>query len=166
MRLCLVRHGIAIERTADVPDAERPLEAAAIDRTRAALLGVMALFTPEVILTSPWRRAHETAAIAASIARLPRPVDCNTLANGDLARLLETLRDTEASAAMLVGHEPGLSRLASLLLTGDESALQVQLKKASAALIETDPEITPGQAVLLWVAQPAALRRIGRTLAM
>ena len=59
-------------------------------------------------------------------------------------------RRAEQSLA-LVGHEPQLSRLASLLCTGDEHALTLELKKSGAVAID-------GR-TLRWALPPKALRR-------
>ncbi|MBN9493234.1 histidine phosphatase family protein [bacterium] len=159
MRLCLVRHGIAVPRSPEIDDGERPLAPEAMDRTRAALAGLATLFRPEAILTSPLLRARQTAAIAAELCGLPRSIDCAGLATGDQAAVLGILRDADASAAMLVGHEPWLSGLTSLLLTGTEGRPMVQIKKGGALLIEADSLATPRSGVMVWLMQPGMLRR-------
>ena len=68
-------------------------------------------------------------------------------------------RRAEATVA-LVGHEPQLSRLASLLCTGDEHALTLDLKKGGAVLVD--------DGTLRWALPPKVLRgfadgRGGRT---
>jgi phosphohistidine phosphatase len=62
---------------------------------------------------------------------------------------------------MLVGHEPELSRLASLLLTGSIDGAHLVLKKGGCVAL-TIRALAPRTAVLEWLVTPRALRRIGR----
>ena len=68
MILYLVRHGIAVDRTdpKSPAEAERPLTARGVQKTREAALGFRALGAkPEVLITSPFVRAAQTAEIFA-----------------------------------------------------------------------------------------------------
>ena len=78
----------------------------------------------------------------------------------DTLRALRTI--VKGAHIVFVGHEPGLSRLASLLLTGSVDGVRIDLKKGGCiALTIRTP--APRAAVLDWVATPRVLRRIGRT---
>lgn len=66
---------------------------------------------------------------------------------------------TERSVAV-VGHEPHLSRLASLLCTGSEDELRLELKKGAAALLGFDGNVEPGTACLHWIVPPKILRAV------
>ncbi len=161
MRLCLVRHGIATARHADADDAERALTPASIPRTRAAMVGLATLFSPEIVFTSPLRRARQTATIATEVFGLPRAVVCDALASGQHAAVLAALRDADATTAVLVGHEPWLAALVSLLIGGSPGGPHMQIKKAGAALVEIPAPIEPGTGTLLWLLPPAVLRQLG-----
>jgi len=68
MILYLVRHGIATDRTdpQSPPDSERPLTAKGVQKSRQAALGLAETGAkPDVILTSPYVRAAQTAEIFA-----------------------------------------------------------------------------------------------------
>ena len=68
MILYIVRHGIAVDRTdpKSPPESERPLTAKGVQKTRAAALGLRALEAkPDVLITSPYVRAAQTAEIFA-----------------------------------------------------------------------------------------------------
>ena len=68
MILYLVRHGIAVDRNdpKSPPEPERPLTAKGVQKTRAAALGLQALGAkPDVLITSPYVRAAQTAEIFA-----------------------------------------------------------------------------------------------------
>lgn len=161
MRLCVVRHGIATERAAGVDDADRALTDASIPRTRAAIAGLATLISPEIVFTSPLKRAHQTASIAADVFGLPRAVECEALASGQHASLLATLREADASTVAIVGHEPWLSGLISLLVAGVTCPANLRLKKAGAALVEISQLLEPGTGSLLWLLPPTVLRQLG-----
>src|SRR6202790_1151574 len=68
MILYLVRHGIAVDPNdpKSPPEPERPLTAKGVQKTRAAALGLQALgVKPDMLLTSPYVRAAQTAEIFA-----------------------------------------------------------------------------------------------------
>ena len=64
----------------------------------------------------------------------------------------------------LVGHEPYLSRLASILSTGGEDALRLELKKGAVALLRLDADVEPRAACLRWVVAPRILRTLDSAL--
>lgn len=160
MELCLVRHAIAEKRGPQYPDdGLRPLTAEGRDKMALAAKGLRRLWTPELLYTSPLLRAAETAEIIEreygglttvaqpSIAQGPRP-------------MLELLQEAEAQRVMVVGHEPHLSELLALLLTGETYRMTARFKKGAAALV-TANQLLPERATLEWLLQPAALREIG-----
>ena len=67
MKLLIIRHAIAVSRnSADLPDDERPLTGRGRRRFRKAADGLARIVDrPDVLLTSPLRRAVQTAEIAA-----------------------------------------------------------------------------------------------------
>lgn len=146
MLLLIVRHGQAgaQDPTRYPDDTERPLTKAG----KALHAGVSAELVkrelaPEAILSSPWKRAWQTAEIMAD--------ECSTKKNKikpKAAPALAQAPDVEAIKAeiaglgeidtvALVGHEPWLGELASLLLTGDPNRLSVDLPKSGVLGIET-----------------------------
>lgn len=160
----IVRHAIAEERDAGrfPDDSERPLSTAGAERFARAARGLGRL-VPEVelVLASPYARAWETAAILERGAGWPAPEPCAALeavrSAGDALAALAALR---ARSVAVVGHEPQLSELASLLLAGDEGAVQLELKKGAAVLLACPGGPHPGRAVLRWSAAPRLLRAV------
>jgi len=142
-----------------VPDPRKSL-------VRAALGLRVLIRQVDAILTSPFPRAAETATItAAALKHAPKPREVDALASGASPMdSLRALRDVaKGQHVMLVGHEPGLSSLASLLLTGSVDGVRVDLKKGGCVALSIRTP-APRAATLLWLATPRALRRLGRTV--
>lgn len=164
MTLYLLRHGVAEERTPEKPDRDRRLTPRGRARMRRAALGLAAMVEPlDALLTSPYPRAAETATIAAAaFAKRPKPREVEALAHGTPPlEMLRLLLAVTGERVMLVGHEPELSSLASLLLTGSVDGVRIALKKGGCLALEIRA-LAPRTAVLAWALSPRALRRIGR----
>jgi phosphohistidine phosphatase len=118
----LLRHGDAADGS---PDAERPLTDKGREQARAAGAALRALgVTLDACLTSPKRRALDTAAVACEAAGGPEPLVEPKLAGGpfDARALVAGLGDE----VLLVGHDPDFS-MAIHTLTG----AQVRLRKGA-----------------------------------
>jgi phosphohistidine phosphatase len=125
MKLIFVRHAIAIERTADVPEELRHLTSegrAFLRKTARTMLknGV----EPSLILTSPLLRSVQTAdIIAESLSYIGPVMVAEELSPGfelaALQRIIATYHHMDE--LMLVGHEPDLSGVVSVLLHVEES---------------------------------------------
>lgn len=160
MQLFVFRHGIAEDVAADGTDEYRALTEEGIEKTRKAAEGLAKISSrPDAILTSPLLRAKQTAAILGQVLQC-EPRVMKALAFGPPSAIVRNLRRRRDDSVLLVGHEPTLSRLIELLLTGQEPTDFVQMKKAGCACIETplpDKGVTGG-GKLLWLATPKMLR--------
>jgi phosphohistidine phosphatase len=164
MQILLVRHAIAADGAAFAgADADRPLTEDGRRRFERGARALAAL-VPELglVATSPLRRARETAEILASAfdARIPVATAAALApgAPGDaVVHLLDGWRDRKTVA--LVGHEPDLTRLEGLLLTGRERSL-AELKKGGAALLDLPDRIEAGAARLVWHLTAGQLREL------
>jgi phosphohistidine phosphatase len=166
MELYILRHGLAASREEWTgPDAERPLTGKGRSRSRAAARGLARLgVAPDIILSSAYLRAAETAHLTA--AELHAPVEeVEALEPGKLRRGYRALlqRYDEDASLMLVGHEPELSELIGTLIAGAAPA-RVALKKGACALLALDtasPQSTsddePQAATLQWLMTARAL---------
>lgn len=166
MRLLLLRHGIAVEPGSPgyEEDSERPLTAKGDRRMRRVAEGMLTLgLSCDVILTSPYTRARQTADIVARALKCTH--GCHPSADlapdGDVGQLIGQLRADEHSrqGIMLVGHEPSLSRLLSTLLSG-RPTLPVMLKKGGLCVLDVETLRLGRCARLLCLLTPRQLRAL------
>lgn len=100
---------------------------------------------PEVILTSPVLRAHETAAAVAACLPEAELLEASWAACGmhPEQAIQELGAFKEMSQILLVAHEPDLSRLAAALL-GVSRSLALRVRKGLLMGIETGAAIRAG----------------------
>lgn len=166
MDLYALRHAIAVDRGTEEyvqDDSRRPLTRKGIRRMRRAARGVRRLgLTVDLILSSPYLRARETAEIVATALddttlELFQPLAAEIppeQALRQIARRAEGLK-----SLLLVGHEPQLSAMASLLIAGNPD-LALELKKGGMFKIEAE-QLQAGTGVLEWWLTSRHLRRLG-----
>lgn len=163
-RLVIFRHGIAFDRLDPrcPPDPERPLTKKGIRRTELAARGlVQSGVLPQLVVSSPYRRAVETARIVCKEASLPESsVEqiSAMLPDADPQELLFSRPVFDVSTLVCVGHAPHLDELIAASI-GVRGGTITRLKKAGAACVEFDEGATVGR--LQWVATPRLLRRLG-----
>ena len=129
-QLYLLRHADA--DTIAPSDDERFLsEKGIVQAQRVARFCEAHGIAPQIVFTSPLRRAHQTAAIVAeklhTELRTVRWLACGAQPAATLQQVQEY---RTAPALMLVGHEPDLSFLAAHLLGASDSA-NIHVRKAS-----------------------------------
>jgi phosphohistidine phosphatase len=131
-------------------------------RFRRAARGLRRLgFEVDAVLSSRFARAWQTAELLREEAGWPAPKPCPALEVGrSPAAALDVLRERGEASVALVGHEPHLSMLASLLSTGSEGSLALDLKKGGVVHLRADGGIGPGTATLRWAAAPKLLRAL------
>jgi phosphohistidine phosphatase len=131
MQVLVMRHGPALDRDdCNEDDALRPLSKPGIEKTRAAARGLKYLGArPQVLATSPLTRAVQTAQIVEEELGAPLEVwpELALLVEEDvdLEPIRARLDASSSTCILLVGHEPGCSRLLSLLLCGHADAHEV-----------------------------------------
>lgn len=159
MKIYLLRHGKAEDpesvggsdkarRLTDIGIQETEVSARAIERMQVC---------PEVIWTSPYPRAAQTAEIVA-----------DRLGLGERLRQIEVLEPgarpepvmemvesaNREQSVMLVGHNPDLETLLAYLVSKDGSA-KIKLKKGALAFLEAKGPLKAGSGKLmgLWTVQ-------------
>lgn len=164
MELYLLRHGIAVEpgTRGFEEDSTRPLTPKGRRQLRKSA-GAMKELAGEfdLILSSPLVRAKQTAEIVAKELKLKKCLRfTNALAPGGAVTILLRQLGREKPApqkVLLVGHEPDMSRLISLLVTGGPQ-LQVDFKKGGLCKLEAE-KLRAGQcAKLIWLLTPKQMK--------
>jgi phosphohistidine phosphatase len=154
---------VAEETAPEGGDRARRLTPAGRKKMRAAADGMRAIgLRFDLILTSPFARAAETAAIVAAAYDGQTPVqELPALEQGlPPVEMLRALRPfARRQQLLLVGHEPGLSGLVALLLTGSPDGLRMVLKKGGLVAVEVHELGRRGGATLRWLLTPRHLRR-------
>jgi len=162
MMLYIVRHGIAVDRNdpKSPPEAERPLTAAGVQKTRAAALGLRALdVKPDAVITSPYVRAAQTAEIFAEALGFPPEkirVSDTLKPAANPAETLKEIARLKAREAMCFGHAPHLDLMIAQL--AGARGVFTELKKAGVACLEH----ATGHArwELRWILTPKMLRKL------
>jgi phosphohistidine phosphatase len=163
--LYILRHGIAVEPGAPgIPDDQRPLTPKGIKRMHQVARGLRRLdLKLDRIITSPLPRARATAEILAEALDaegLLETVDV-LRAGTDAATVGNWLRARSEDRVMIVGHNPALTDLVTLLVLGaTRPQPQVcELKKGGIAALKPST-IAPERFELVWVATPGLIRRL------
>ena len=118
----------------------------------------------DLVLCSPLVRCRQTARIVVTQFR-PRPTlrYISELQPGAApAELIHSLAQLPpSSSVLLVGHEPGLSSLGSLLIAGPGADLTLLFKKGALCRIDFPGTPQPGSGRLIYHLTPRILRRLG-----
>lgn len=164
MQLYIVRHGIAIDREDPKcpAEAERYLTEEGIEKTKQAAKGMAELgVTADLVLSSPYVRAVQTAEIFANALDYPKTKirHSQTLLPGSEAGALfhELTREKQVSSVFVFGHAPNLDELIATAV-GSKHHI-TSLKKAGIALVELK-RLSPPSGQLIWLATPKILRKI------
>ena len=159
MKLIIVRHAAAIERSTDIPDEQRYLtsEGRAFMRTTARTMLKKGV-EPGLILTSPLVRSVQTADILAEALSYIGPVIAtDVLSPGFDAAALKNLLEKyqPVDELVLVGHEPDLGDVISSLLSLQGG---FDFKKGSAFMLKRDAkDVKP--ATFKWLAAGKKLKK-------
>jgi len=159
MQLFVVRHAAAEGSEPGPAGAARELTDAGRTKLRRAVRGLASLdIRFDSVLTSPWKRAAQTAKLLAPIAAAP-PIATELLTQSPGASLLALLAQQPETAAV-VGHEPWLGELVAWLAFGDSKHGDALLiKKGGVLWLEGTP--VPGGMQLRASLPPKVLRALG-----
>lgn len=157
MEIYLLRHAIAENARPGLKDAERAVTEEGRQKLKRVLERARgAGVKPDVILSSPYRRALETAEIAADSLKYDgKIVQTSALVpDGNPRHAWEEIRSRKSeSAILLASHEPLMSSLLAHLLASP--ALMVDMKKAGLCRIDCDRFGQEPRCVLKWLLTPA-----------
>jgi phosphohistidine phosphatase len=164
MELFLLRHAIAVERSLG-DDTKRPLSREGAEKMRRIAKGMRRLELDfDLILSSPYLRARQTAEIAVREleAEDKLKVTDHLAADADAAELVSELKTSHRSckSVLLVGHEPFMSELISTLLSG-KRGVPIVMKKGGLCHLTIESLRYGRCARLEWLLTPRQLARIG-----
>jgi phosphohistidine phosphatase len=152
MQVYLLRHGVAEEGGASMNDADRALTAEGRQKLREVLRAAAnAEVQPTLILTSPLKRAVQTAEIAKDILGCKNDlVRSKTLVPGATVDLVwEDIRaHRNEEQLMLVGHDPLFSHLGGYLL--GSASLKIDFKKGSILRVDFENFPSHPHGILRW----------------
>lgn len=152
MELYLLRHGVAEEGNAHTPDAERALTNDGRRKLRQVVEAACAAgFQPTLILTSPLKRAVQTAEVVQDVLKYKNELlRTKALAPGSSVEQVwdEVRVHRDERALLLVGHNPLFSELSSYLLGSHE--IQVDFKKGAILRVDLEQFPSKPKGVLRW----------------
>ena len=157
MQVYLLRHGVAEAGLPGHPDSERALTDEGREKLRRVLKRARSAdVEPSLILSSPYRRALETAEVAAeALGYQGKVVKTRALLpEASPFDAWEEVRSRHAERSVLLSsHEPLMSSMAAFLL--GSPALQVDMKKAALVRVDCDRLGPQPKGVLKWMLTPA-----------
>ena len=167
MNLYIIRHAIAVdEGTSEYEqDSERPLTDKGRKKMRQIAKGLRNLGVEfDLILSSPYVRARETAEILADVFKMKKKIAFSEslVPMADPQNLIPEINEKySVDSIALVGHEPHLSTLVGLL-TAENSKVDITLKKGGVCYLTADDLHHPEhRATLEWLLTPGILMEIG-----
>ncbi len=153
MQLYLMRHGPYLAKELDPEEGLSPQGEEVIRCVARELKGLG--MAPELLLTSPKKRARQTAAIVAQVLGYPEKYIQKTNLVKSMTPPEETLRlfsGLTDRSILSVGHLPNVRLVASLLLSGD-GHLDILFEPGSVCALEID-QSQSGRATLRWLLKP------------
>ncbi len=158
MLLYLLRHGDAVEDPR-LQDLERPLSDRGLEQAQTAAQFFQRMqITLDRIIASPLLRAQQMAAPIRALLRVRQFLTSEYLLPGSHhQQLFELIDSQEEGPDLLIGHEPHLSTIISLLIAGETTA-RIDVKKASCACIEITRPLRKGQGALKWLVTAEQMR--------
>ena len=167
MNLYIIRHAIAVdqETSNSESDSERPLTDKGRKKMRQIAEGLRNLGVEfDLILSSPYVRARETAEILMEVFKLNKELvfSDNLIPVGNHEFLIGEINEKySVDNLALVGHEPHLSTLIGMLVAENAKA-DITLKKGGVCYLSADDlHHQEHRATLEWLLTPGILVEIG-----
>lgn len=165
MNLIIIRHGIAEDKSNPEKDFDRKLSKQGIKE--AKLMGKFLKkikIKTNLILTSPFIRAKQTAEVIADKWNLPAKkilVEDELKPDGNKINLLNKAQDLikKEKTITLVGHQPYLGKLMSLLIFNSEFG-EIPLEKGAVAIFNVKDNLLNNKQEWLSIITPEVLKRI------
>jgi phosphohistidine phosphatase len=157
MEIYLLRHGIAEDGRPGRPDSERALTTEGREKLRRVLKRArLAGVAPGLILSSPYRRALETADIAVEVLGYEGKVVRTHALVPEAApfEAWEEIRSRKGEGSILLSsHEPLMSSMVAFLL--DSPSMPVDMKKGALVRVDCERFGPSPRGMLKWMLTPA-----------
>ncbi len=162
MDIYFLRHANAGEpKLNPAKDEKRPLDKLGIEQSHDVGRALAAMdITVDSVISSPLRRATQTAAVVANeIGYEDKVITDAALRPGASYEQFQELvsRYNRKDAIMVVGHNPNLTEFLNKVLSGGSNLRAIELKKGMIARVE---KIGRKPAVLRWCMPPKLVRSI------
>ena len=158
MQLFVIRHAVAEDAEPGGDSAACALTDAGKAKLRQVVRGLRALeIRFERVLTSPWKRAAQTAKLLHPIAN-DAPISTELLTQPPRAEILALIGERSETTAV-VGHEPWLGELVAWLAFGDTRYGEALMIK-KAGVLWLDGSAVPGGMQLRASMPPKLLRAL------
>ena len=157
----LLRHGISEDATSEKPEEERALTPEGHARMKQNAIGLERIFSrPQVIFSSPLLRATQTALWVAKAYRSRVRVEQTDVLKPSVGpeEFIRFLTEMPERRAILVGHEPFLTRNLTALLGASDK--RFELKRGGCYGIRL---LADGRVVLEWLLSPRVLRKLAES---
>jgi len=152
MQVLLLRHGVAEDGHAGLSDADRALTAEGRKKLRQVLqTAAKAGVRPGLMLSSPLKRAVQTADMAKQILKYPGEIlQTRVLAPGSsVEQIWEEIRVHRAEDSLLLtGHNPLFEHLAGFLL--GHPNLKMEFKKGALLRVDIESFSAAPSGILRW----------------
>ena len=156
MQIYLLRHGLAEDVKPGGKDPDRALTAEGKKKLRELLRHARSAgVRPNLILSSPYKRAVETAEVAAAALGYGESILRTKVLQpaADPQGVWEEIRvHKDAKELLLVGHEPLFGMVTAFLL--DAPSLSIDFKKGALVRIDVNPAGAHPRGVLKWMLTP------------
>jgi phosphohistidine phosphatase len=166
MDLYFLRHAKAYERSPKYrPDSIRPLTADGEEQIQRAARGMKELEIDfELILSSTYVRAAKTAEIFHRVVKTGMlHLTDSLISEAEPAQIIEEINEkySKCKSIVLVGHEPHMSTLMSILLSGRPD-MSIDFKKSGFCKLRIDDLRAGKCACLQWLMTPRQLARLAK----
>ena len=165
MKLYLIRHSNAVDPGTPeyADDSQRPLSEKGREKMRSIASALQEVgVIPELILSSPFVRAAQTAEILARRLKYKKEIafSDSLVPVGNADTLIGEINEKySVDELVLVGHEPSLSALVGALAAGN-AEVAVNFKNGSVCCLSADDLHTERRATLEWLLTPKILSKL------
>jgi len=155
--LFVLRHAKSSWENPDLADFERPLNSRGLDAAR--FIGELIYernLNPQVIISSPAKRAKQTAVLVKELAEISKPVEFDErIYEASPLALFNLIRefDEKRESVLIIGHNPGFENLVRIL-TGETISMPTAALAKLNFDIEKWSDIEIGEGELEFLIRP------------